>query len=318
MISLRVQTPSRLHFGLLGWGPDSVRQFGGVGLMIEDPGIRLIARPAQAWSAEGPLADRVLRVAHALAAQLPTPPVAFLVETAPGEHLGLGVGTQVSLAVAQAILALAGEPAPSLETLARLTGRGLRSGIGLHGFRHGGFIVDGGRGAVGGIPPLLARLPFPAEWSVLVVTPGRGPGLHGTEEASAFAKLPAIPQRVTDRLCRSVLLGIMPALIEHDLEAFGRSLTELQEEVGLCFAPAQGGRLASARSAEIVADLRRSGLHGVGQSSWGPTLYGFSIAPQTVRERVAEELKARFSLAPGSVRWTKGSQVGCSLDHIES
>ena len=34
---------------------------------------------------------------------------------------------------------------PSLETLARLSGRGRRSGIGLHGFFHGGLIVDGGR-----------------------------------------------------------------------------------------------------------------------------------------------------------------------------
>ena len=310
MTSLRIQTPSRLHFGLLGWGPDSPRQFGGLGLMIDEPGIRLVARPSSDWSAEGPLAKRVLRIAHALAAQRALPPVAFVVETAPREHVGLGVGTQLSLAVAQATLILAGETDLSLERLAQLTGRGLRSGIGLHGFRRGGLIVDGGRGPAGGMPPLLAHVPFPPDWSILIVTPGGRPGLHGPEEASAFARLPSIPNSITDRLCRAVLLGIMPAVIERDLEAFGRSLTELQEQVGLCFAPAQGGPLATPHSTDIVAFLRESGLHGVGQSSWGPTLYGFSTQSSSVRERITGNLLARFTLEPEAVRWTIGSQAG--------
>ena len=59
MTPLRIRTPSRLHFGLLGWGPRRARQFGGVGLMIEAPGLELTAEPAPDWSFAGPLADRV-------------------------------------------------------------------------------------------------------------------------------------------------------------------------------------------------------------------------------------------------------------------
>ena len=40
---LRILTPSRLHFGLLGWGPQAPRQFGGVGLMVERPGLEIVA-----------------------------------------------------------------------------------------------------------------------------------------------------------------------------------------------------------------------------------------------------------------------------------
>jgi len=317
MTSLRIQTPSRLHFGLLGWGPRSPRQFGGVGLMVEDPAIRLVAQTASDWSAEGPLAERVLRVAHTVASQHTVPPVQFRVEQAPGEHLGLGVGTQLSLAVAHAILALAGETDVPLERLAQLTSRGARSGIGLHGYQRGGFIVDGGRGPSGAIPPLLARLPFPPDWSVLIVTPQRAPGLHGPEELSAFAKLPPIPERVTEHLCRTVLLGLMPAVIEHDLEAFGHSLTEMQEQVGLCFAPAQGGSLASPENAAIVRFLRDAGLHGVGQSSWGPTLYGFSNASAGVRNDLARRVIAQFSLEPGAVCWTTASGHGSYFERMD-
>jgi beta-ribofuranosylaminobenzene 5'-phosphate synthase len=59
---LHVRTPSRLHFGLLGWGPEVAREFGGIGLMIDSPGIDLIAEPAEHWVAEGHLASRVERI----------------------------------------------------------------------------------------------------------------------------------------------------------------------------------------------------------------------------------------------------------------
>jgi len=67
---IRIRTPSRLHFGLLAWGPRSPRQFGGVGLMIEEPRLELTAEPAAHWHAEGPLAPRALQIALRVAARL--------------------------------------------------------------------------------------------------------------------------------------------------------------------------------------------------------------------------------------------------------
>ena len=91
-------------------------------------------------------------------------PARLCVRSAPLEHLGLGVGTQLSLAVARAVLKLAGRDGVAPAELARLTGRGCRSGVGLHGFQHGGLIVDGGQKHDTGIPPLVARMPFPNDW----------------------------------------------------------------------------------------------------------------------------------------------------------
>ena len=317
MTRLRLRTPSRLHFGLLGWGPQSPRQFGGVGLMIDSPGIELTAEPAPAWSAEGPLASRALDVARRVAARLeasgiPATPARMTILHAPEEHVGLGVGTQLSLAVARLILSLAGVSDLSTATLADLSGRGRRSGIGLHGFTHGGLIVDGGRRTELGVPPLLAHLAFPSNWSVLVILPERSQGLHGPDEARAFAALPPIPDSVTDHLCRLVLLGLLPAVLERDFVSFGDSLAAMQRHVGHGFAPVQGGTFAHPELETIVTQLKNEGFRGAGQSSWGPTLYAFSDQPPEEREDRLDRLRVRYSLNPASAFWTIASPHGAT------
>jgi beta-RFAP synthase len=223
----------------------------------------------------------------------------------------------LSLAVARLLVGLAGLPDPSAEQLAALSGRGLRSGIGLHGFRQGGLIVDGGRRQLDGIPPLLARLEFPPEWSILILIPKQYRGLHGLNEARAFAALPPIPDPVTDRLCRLVLLGLLPAVIERNLLDFGEALAELQQLVGRCFASAQGGIYARPELDAIVAELRSQGLQGVGQSSWGPTLYGFSQAGETEREVILRRLRDRFGPGLDSPFWTSANREGFIFQAID-
>lgn len=320
MNALRIRTPSRLHFGLLAWNPASARQFGGVGLMIDAPGLELTAQPGSLWQAEGPLARRVLqaaeRVAEHLAREGSAPAtLRFRVHRAPSEHVGLGVGTQLGLAVARLLAEAAGRHETDVAALAAFSDRGARSGVGLHGFAHGGLIVDGGRrtGEETGVPPLLARLAWPPEWSVLVVVPDARPSLHGANEQRAFAELPPIAEGVTDRLCRLVLLGLLPAVVERDLEHFGAALSELQRLVGECFAPAQGGLFARPELEAIVSYLRSEGLSGVGQSSWGPTLYAFSNEPAERRTVLIERLRSRFSLDPGAAFWTTGNNAGAVM-----
>lgn len=312
MTTLSVRAPSRLHFGLLSWGPESPRQFGGVGLMVEEPGLEISAAPAKSWGADGPLAERALQFAGRVAGRMAEegtepPPLHFRIHRAPPEHAGLGTGTQLGLAVARILAATIGRPETPATALAALAGRGLRSGIGLHGSERGGLIVDGGRRGPEGVPPLLARLGFPEDWDILLVIPGLGPGLHGPSEVRAFAELPATPASLTDRLCRIALLGLLPAVVERDLAAFGEALDEFQHLVGRAFAPAQGGLYASPELEAIVEHLRAEGLQGVGQSSWGPTLYGFQPRDEARRGAIASRLLERF--APGSCRaiWTRAA-----------
>jgi beta-ribofuranosylaminobenzene 5'-phosphate synthase len=314
-IGMHIRTASRLHFGLLGWGLPAGRQFGGIGLMIDEPGIELTVERASSWSIQGPMAQRVVQLVDSLEARLRAAgatvlPARIRVASVPPAHVGLGVGTQLCLAVARAVFRLAGVSDISVDELAHITGRGRRSGIGLHGFEHGGLIVDGGRRNETDIPPLLARLPFPEDWSILVVRPPGQSGLHGPDENRAFANLPPITQDVTDSLCRLVLLEILPAVLERDLAAFGAGLGELQAKVGACFAPAQGGIYSTAQAPQIVETLRDAGFVGVGQSSWGPTLYAFSAQPHHELNSTVDAMRQRFGLDSSAVFLTRAAKYG--------
>lgn len=320
MTRLRIHTPSRLHFGLLAWNPASTRRFGGVGLMIEAPGVELLGQSSSLWQAEGPHARRALQLAERVAARLgatgtKVSPARFRIVRAAPEHVGLGTGTQLALGVARLVTELAGLPETPVSVLASLAERGLRSGIGLHGFGHGGLIVDGGHraGSEGGQPPLIAHIPFPPDWSVLVLLPGHEPGLHGLSEKQAFTGLPPIPEPLTDRLCRLVLLGLLPAVVERDLPQFGAALSEIQALVGNCFAPAQGGSIVRPELEPIVNYLKAEKLQGVGQSSWGPSLYGFSAEPTEPRDKLLSRVRARFGLDSESAFWTSASATGARL-----
>jgi len=312
---VRVVTPSRLHFGLLGWGPEFHRQFGGVGLMVDEPGIEILVETASAWEASGPLAERSLAVAVAVADRLslegfPVGPLRLTNLSVPPAHMGLGVGTQLSLAVARALTELAGMHRSPIDRLARLTSRGRRSGIGIHGFAEGGLIVDAGRRSPRDLPTKILRLPFPPAWSVLIVLPKAQPGLHGADESQAFRALPSVPEATSDRLCRLILLGLLPGLLETDLDAFGASLAEIQRIVGAEFAPVQGGRFGNPALEAVGSVMNRLGLQGVGQSSWGPTLYGFSDKPLGDREEQLEALIQAFPRDVENVFWTKANQTG--------
>jgi predicted sugar kinase len=86
----------------------------------------------------------------------------------------------------------------------------------------------------------------------------------------------------------------MPALVEHDLSAFGVSIQELQSHVGDYFAPAQGGRYASKRVGSVLAHLKDMGVACFGQSSWGPT--GFAVFENVQAAEVhLQQLKAKFT-----------------------
>jgi predicted sugar kinase len=122
-----------------------------------------------------------------------------------------------------------------------------------------------------------------------------------------------MPQSKTDQLCRLVLLALVPAVIEKDLASFGEALEEVQVVVGSCFAAVQSGQFASTGSERLVAVMRAIGLQGVGQSSWGPCLYGFSDRGDEEREGMRQRMLEDCRLAHDRVFWTSASAGGAKV-----
>src|SRR5262245_43688248 len=190
------------------------------------PGVRLAIEPAAAWCAEGPSAARALqfgqRLVNALPADQRLSAFRVIVEQAAPEHVGLGTGTQVGLAVARALALATGHSDWDTAELGRRMGRGQRSGVGIHGFQHGGFLVEGGKPNADTVSPLLVRRSFPDDWRVLLIASRSRQGIHGGNEAAAFAELAcqAHDCRRTETLSRLALLGLLPALVEGNLPVF--------------------------------------------------------------------------------------------------
>lgn len=274
---IRVVAPSRLHFGLfrvpVAGAAEDAPAFGGVGMMVERPGVVVVVRPADSWQFEGSLASRAQVFAARFMLSLPGDrrrPFQVLVERCPAEHTGLGVGTQLGLAVAKALAVACGEPSLPSTELAKRVGRGERSAIGVHGFDRGGLLADAGKRVGEAVSPLLAHVTLPNEWRVVLFTPHGADRWHSDRERAAFATAAAVESEALRRLAET---AIVPAAERGDLEAFGEAVHEFNRCAGEPFAAAQGGVYASPEIAQLIEDLRASGVRGVGQSSWGPTVF---------------------------------------------
>ncbi|MFQ5730475.1 MAG: hypothetical protein ACE5KM_00835 [Planctomycetaceae bacterium] len=291
--SVTVTTGARLHFGPLCCSHRSERQFGGIGLMVDSPDCRVTAARSDRDELiappefDEPLERTVARVCEGRPSRVN---VRVESESSIPRHAGLGSGTQFALAVGQALSVLfAGEPA-DVPSLARRLNRGTRSAVGIHGFQHGGFLVDAGKRADGDVGTLGVQVGVPDDWRFVLITPRERRGLAGDSEASAFRNLADMSPQMTAQLCRIALMRLLPALREADLPAFGAALFEYGRRVGEFFAAVQGGVFADPAMGRLAARLRRAGIAGVAQSSWGPTI-AVVLAGENAARQLASDLQ---------------------------
>jgi beta-ribofuranosylaminobenzene 5'-phosphate synthase len=290
-----VEAPARLHFGVLDLRGSLGRWFGGIGAAAPAPTLLVSARRADTIDVTGADADRAAEFADRLLAAYGVKGGAHVcVHRTLPQHAGLGSGTQLALAVGRALAELHGLPTDAA-AIARAAARGERSAIGTWTFAGGGLVVEGGRRAAvtagDHIGPLLMRLPFPPAWRCVVAVPRSRSGISGAAEAAAFAALPEPPEREVEHVAHLVLLALLPALADGDLTTFGAALTEIQTMNGRWFAPVQGGAFAPGASGELVKRMTEWGAAGVGQSSWGPAVYGI-VGGEEAGLRLAERVRS--------------------------
>lgn len=276
-----VTVPARLHLGFLDLNGGLGRRFGSIGLAITGLCTKVSFRHASKNQVTGPERERVVRQVDKMVQRLALSDshAANVLEVVPA-HAGLGSGTQLALAVAAGIRRLHGLPL-DIEADAIHLGRGARSGVGIGLFHRGGLIVDGGCAKTETPAPVVSHIRFPDRWRIIVVLDPTRRGIHGAEEMAAFGKLPAFPDADAARLCRLVIMKMLPAVAEEDIISFGSAIKEIQACLGDYFAAAQGGSpFTSPDVAAVLAALDREGASGVGQSSWGPTGFAFAASAE--------------------------------------
>lgn len=311
-----VTVSGRLHLGFVDLNGGLGRRFGSLGIALDAPVTRVIASPGRGITVSGVEAERARSHVERLIRHYNlAPDLSLSIETAIPDHVGLGSGTQLGLAVGAAVTRLAGL-APDARGIAQLLDRGARSSIGIATFEQGGVVLDGGRGGADLPPPVISRLPFPESWRILLIFDDVRRGLHGPAESEAFQNLPALPAETAAHLCRLMLMVALPALAEQDLEGFGTAVTELQETIGDHFAPVQGARFLSTQVAEVLAWLRRQGVRGVGQSSWGPT--GFALlGSEAEAQTLLQQLEKRSPVGRGlTFAIARGRNRGADIEIV--
>jgi beta-ribofuranosylaminobenzene 5'-phosphate synthase len=299
-----VSTPSRIHVTLIDMHGGSGRVDGGIGIALDEPGILLEAELSPVLQVSGGddiMRERIGQLASGVLQSLGAGgSVAITIRSSYPAHVGLGSGSQLSLAVARAISELHGRHLPVRE-LARLVGRGGTSGIGTAAFEYGGFIIDGGHrfgeggektdfrpsSASRGVspPPVISRQEFPEDWRILLAIPNLPPGASGGVETDIFRNHCPVPLAEVRELCHEVLMRMLPGIAGRDLELFGSSVNAIQ---GLGFKKVELG-LQPPQVIGLLDVLREAGAAGAGLSSFGPAVYAVGDTGMTGIERAAQE-----------------------------
>lgn len=244
--------------------------------MIQSPGIILRAQPGVGQSgSNSKLVDQLIERLRKNRPEWNRPIQFELIEQIPA-HQGLGSGTQLGMAVTEAMASFHGETNLTPRQLASYSRRGQRSSVGLHGYLDGGFLVDAGHQQGEAIGQLACHVPFPDDWRIILVTPPEEIGIHGDDETLTFSKLSPMSPSRTGELCRLTLTEILPALKYADFGPFVRAIQKYGELVGEFFASVQGGIFAQENLEPFVERLLELGVQGIAQSSWGPTIAIFA------------------------------------------
>lgn len=283
-----VTAHARIHIGLFDLGRVTPRTFGGLGFMVKSPTVKVSAWSDSAVRIIGspslqPLTRQYLRQrVENLVAAYPGQGATVDIRTMIPEHVGLGSKTAMTLAVLTAAARATGRPVDE-QNLQRLSSRGGASGVGIHGFFTGGFVVDAGTlGDVpllpssfqrpSQIPTLIRATPMPEEWMITLVLPP-GKKMAGEAESSFFQRVTPIPRAEVLEQIALAYHGFVPAVIDKDLVTFGKVLKTFSTLGLKAREVAEQGPVVR----ETITALENVSSC-VGMSSMGPLIFAITTA----------------------------------------
>ena len=286
MRMIKIKTPARLHFGVINIKNADFRFYGSLGLALENPYNLIEILPSNKLSFNNFKRNDIIERVKSLVDKTPLERKISvnLIKEIPA-HVGLGSTTQLTLAISEGYFLANNLNFDPYKYAADLQ-IGKISGIGLGAYLYGGFLIDKGKNSPDEIPIIEFRSEFPDDWAFILILDKSKKRVYGEEETEFFKTLPITPsKRIIEML--KIIKRIKISLKDHDIAEFGKNLTELQYNVGLNFYEAQKGIFVNE---EYVDILIKTGAYGVGQSSWGPVVYGLFYKDELdrIKEKILE------------------------------
>lgn len=284
---IKVETPCRLHFGFSNLSLSRSRIYGGIGATIQKPKIVLKTKKSNTIKIETDkdykrVEDYVKKSVNILDID----GVKVKIEDSLPGHVGLGSGTQLALSIFSGIAKLYNRKIDIRKEAPKL-GRGGRSGVGVAAFEKGGFIFDSGHSSENftrclpengewDVPKVISQHDIPKNWRFLVITPD-SKKIYGEEEEKKIQETVFnASYSITDKISSALIDNVLPGIAEGDLREFSEGITTVNRLNGSWFSKLQGG-VYRKESQNIIKKFRHKDLYAVGQSSWGPTVYGITI-----------------------------------------
>lgn len=157
---------------------------------------------------------------------------------------------------------------------------------------------------------MIFRHDFP-DWDIILAIP-RIKGAHDKEEMNIFSRECPIPLAEVQAVSHTILMQMIPAIMEKDIEAFGRAVNHLQttgfkkREIAI----------QSPVVSELMETMIEHGAEGAGMSSFGPAVYAISDR-RTNSERIAKKAGQVLNEGiGGDVMITRGNNSGAVIEEI--
>jgi len=261
---VKIVANSRLHFGFLNLKSSSPYSYGGMGLSIaKHPTILRVSRASKFESnLKKTLRDKIFTF---LCNNSLSKKIRIDCIESPQKHIGLGSGTQLILAIEEAISKFY-----RFNENINFFKRNYRSGVGINSYKNGGFIVDSPKNNLL-TNEIIFKAKFPKEWKIILLFDSKAKGLHGSSENRFFSADTTISLR--KKLSDLTLNEIIPSIIYKDFDTFARSLTKFQELNSLFYSSIQKSSYLSHDIHKVIKKISMKFNVAAGQSSWGPTSY---------------------------------------------
>lgn len=336
MTHLRITTPCRIHLSLIDENGYTGRVDGGFGLMLDRPNVVFEAsNNAREFKIEAHKYYREsIEVINEIASKvfkkygISNKNFHFNLKRYFPSHVGLGSKTQLSLAIATAIIKLKNIDHTTTHDLTKLVERGGTSGIGWRGFETGGFILDGGHDfgkdqeketflpsfASSSANPAMTifRHDIPENWRFVLVIPSVKKGAYGDDEIRAFQNYAPIPKNEVNEVSHQVLMKILPGILKGDLKCFGEGLKRIQS-IGF-------KKIEINLQHKTIKDLLNFfdeyGLKAYGMSSFGPSVIGI-VESDSEAEDLLNEIQRNQKDGGSHIYISKPNNTGAKILFVD-